>query len=372
MNHTEDNNQNKIKYIIVRKKVRPDNSRNFHTWKIAYADFMTALMSFFLAMWITHALDDESKIAIESYFNPFGMSNLLMFPEGIYDDVKIANNSSNNHDKNKIDKTIAGKIASYKTRVSSPNYEKDNRNILINNTKTNTSILNHPDQRVDYKNPFMPNITRKEEINSFPRINFSKNDSSLGHVNDIILDSSKDKINASENNKIENDFHLPIDKEDFFQLKREKRMQYLKNAIRSKTSGLVDNKILEGISFKPTTKGILISILDQENSPMFERGSSNPLNSTILVIQKIGEALSQGNEKIYIDGHTDAKPFHYSTGDNWKLSLDRAYNAYKILTKAGVNENRILKISGFSNHNLKNLSDPMNASNRRIEILLQD
>jgi hypothetical protein len=41
-------------------------------WKVAYADFVTAMMAFFLVMWITSQSDDTKK-AIGGYFNdPWG------------------------------------------------------------------------------------------------------------------------------------------------------------------------------------------------------------------------------------------------------------------------------------------------------------
>jgi chemotaxis protein MotB len=43
-------------------------------WKVAYADFVTAMMAFFLVMWIT-SQDDETKKAIGGYFqDPWGTS----------------------------------------------------------------------------------------------------------------------------------------------------------------------------------------------------------------------------------------------------------------------------------------------------------
>ena len=44
-------------------------------WKVAYADFVTAMMAFFLVMWITSQSDDTKK-AIGGYFNdPWGSAS---------------------------------------------------------------------------------------------------------------------------------------------------------------------------------------------------------------------------------------------------------------------------------------------------------
>ncbi|HOK53603.1 MAG TPA: flagellar motor protein MotB, partial [Armatimonadota bacterium] len=64
--------------IRVVKKVRKGHgSHHGGAWKVAYADFVTAMMAFFLVMWIV-GLNTAVKEAIASYFNdPIG------FMEGV-------------------------------------------------------------------------------------------------------------------------------------------------------------------------------------------------------------------------------------------------------------------------------------------------
>jgi chemotaxis protein MotB len=58
--------------IVVRKKVVHGGGHHGGSWKVAYADFVTAMMAFFLVMWIV-GMDDQTKQAIEGYFsNPVG------------------------------------------------------------------------------------------------------------------------------------------------------------------------------------------------------------------------------------------------------------------------------------------------------------
>ena len=40
------------------------------SWKVAYADFVTAMMAFFLLMWILNMAPEESKVIISEYFTP--------------------------------------------------------------------------------------------------------------------------------------------------------------------------------------------------------------------------------------------------------------------------------------------------------------
>jgi chemotaxis protein MotB len=56
--------------IIVKKKV---NAAGHHggAWKVAYADFVTAMMAFFLVMWLVNSISKEQRAALFEYFkNP--------------------------------------------------------------------------------------------------------------------------------------------------------------------------------------------------------------------------------------------------------------------------------------------------------------
>ena len=60
------------KVVIVKKKVAGGGGHHGGSWKVAYADFVTAMMAFFMVMWIL-GMDDKTKQAVEGYFsNPVG------------------------------------------------------------------------------------------------------------------------------------------------------------------------------------------------------------------------------------------------------------------------------------------------------------
>jgi chemotaxis protein MotB len=51
--------------------------------------------------------------------------------------------------------------------------------------------------------------------------------------------------------------------------------------------------------------------------------------------------------------------------------MDRAQAAYFMMMRGGLDEKRVSQVSGFADRKLKDVTDPFNASNRRIEILVQ-
>ena len=57
--------------IIIRKKKVVGGGHHGGAWKVAFADFITALMAFFLVMWLVASANDQQKTAIFDYFkNP--------------------------------------------------------------------------------------------------------------------------------------------------------------------------------------------------------------------------------------------------------------------------------------------------------------
>ena len=55
------------KIIIVKKKVKGGHGHHGGSWKVAYADFVTAMMAFFMVMWIM-GMDEGVKDMVQGYF----------------------------------------------------------------------------------------------------------------------------------------------------------------------------------------------------------------------------------------------------------------------------------------------------------------
>ena len=56
--------------IIKRKKVVQGGGHHGGAWKVAYADFVTAMMAFFMLMWLLNATTEKQRKGIADYFNP--------------------------------------------------------------------------------------------------------------------------------------------------------------------------------------------------------------------------------------------------------------------------------------------------------------
>lgn len=56
--------------IIIKKVKKVEGGHHGGAWKVAYADFVTAMMAFFLLLWLLNVTTDEAKNAIANYFDP--------------------------------------------------------------------------------------------------------------------------------------------------------------------------------------------------------------------------------------------------------------------------------------------------------------
>ncbi|SPJ23127.1 OmpA/MotB family protein [Palleronia abyssalis] len=56
--------------IIKRKKNIVGGGHHGGAWKVAYADFVTAMMAFFLMMWLLNATSEEQRAGLADYFSP--------------------------------------------------------------------------------------------------------------------------------------------------------------------------------------------------------------------------------------------------------------------------------------------------------------
>lgn len=61
--------------IIIKKvkKVQHGGSHGGSSWKVAYADFVTALMAFFLLLWLISMVSPEKRALVSHYFNNFSL-----------------------------------------------------------------------------------------------------------------------------------------------------------------------------------------------------------------------------------------------------------------------------------------------------------
>jgi len=59
--------------IIIKKVIKKHGGHHGGSWKVAYADFVTAMMAFFLLMWLIAMVSPDKKQAVSQYFKNFSL-----------------------------------------------------------------------------------------------------------------------------------------------------------------------------------------------------------------------------------------------------------------------------------------------------------
>ena len=81
---------------ILIKKVKKVSGHGHHggAWKVAYADFVTAMMAFFLLMWLINTTSPEQKRGIADYFAPASVSETTSGSGGILGGTSLGEDGS--------------------------------------------------------------------------------------------------------------------------------------------------------------------------------------------------------------------------------------------------------------------------------------
>ncbi len=78
----EDTNAHEL-VLIRRRAASEEGGHHGGVWKIAYADFMTAMMAFFLVMWLINSTDQRVLTQVANYFNPMRLTDSTPHSRGL-------------------------------------------------------------------------------------------------------------------------------------------------------------------------------------------------------------------------------------------------------------------------------------------------
>jgi chemotaxis protein MotB len=126
------------------------------------------------------------------------------------------------------------------------------------------------------------------------------------------------------------------------------------------------------VPIRLTDDGLMIEVIDKDKQAFFDLSSAvvKPLMRKVLAT--VVNAIKDTPHELIIGGHTDARPFHneryYS---NWDLSTQRALNTRRVMGELGLASQRVEKVVGYADRQLRAPSNPLSSENRRITILIR-
>lgn len=131
------------------------------------------------------------------------------------------------------------------------------------------------------------------------------------------------------------------------------------------------SKLAGNFDIQVTPDGLRIEITDAgAGDTFFEIGSSAPRPTAVRAFRLIGEELSDLENKLVVEGHTDARQYGRAGYSNWELSVDRANAARRVVVDAGVDPRRIDEVRGHADRDLRFPETPTDPGNRRVSFLL--
>ena len=82
--------------IIVKKVVKGGHGHHGGAWKVAYADFVTAMMAFFLLLWLLNSVSQDQLEGISSYFAPVSVSQRSSGSGGVLGGTSMSSEGAQN------------------------------------------------------------------------------------------------------------------------------------------------------------------------------------------------------------------------------------------------------------------------------------
>jgi len=132
------------------------------------------------------------------------------------------------------------------------------------------------------------------------------------------------------------------------------------------------NKLKNLIEITVTPEGLQIELMEDPHGTFFETGSAEPTPLLRSLLEILAPEAGKLPNPISIEGHTDSIPYSGSTTyGNWELSADRANTARRLMEKSGLRPEQIVQVRGFADRRLRKATQPTDASNRRVTVIIQ-
>ncbi|HEX5126479.1 MAG TPA: flagellar motor protein MotB [Rhodocyclaceae bacterium] len=301
--------------IVIKRVKKGGGGHHGGAWKIAYADFVTAMMAFFLLMWLLGSTAAGDLKGIADYFQ----SPLKMSMQG-------------------------GPGAGAAT---SP----------INGGGKDLTKAVGEEARSDYKDPKKStkvHVTAPTQQEAGPSIGHEAGE--RGSSVEITDSEKQEAIRQQE------------------QVERA-TLQEAKSKIEAVLEASPELRQFKNqIMIDLTSEGLRIQIVDGQNRPMFDNASAELKPYTRTMLHAIGQVLNRVDNYISISGHTDAS--NYAGGasgfSNWELSANRANACRRELIAGGMDDKKIVRVVGMSSMIPLDKNDPFNPINRRISIVVMN
>ncbi|PWR23397.1 flagellar motor protein MotB [Zavarzinia compransoris] len=324
--------------IIIKRVKKVAGGHHGGAWKVAYADFVTAMMAFFLLLWLLNATSEAQKQGIADYFDPVSVSETTSGAGGVLGGQSISSDGNRN----------SGGSPALITRIEPDSATTDAEE------NDDSQPLSDLGQGSDGNRQRSADGGQQSSALTAPlpgdQNNQSNQSSAAGADQPPPADTRAEAMARAEQQRFK------------------ETADALRQALQSSPElQVIASQVLVDI----TPEGMRIQLVDGRNEAMFQSGSSRMSPKMVELLGKIAAVIGRLPNRIAVAGHTDAAPYRSSTGyTNWELSADRANASRRVLIDAGVKPERVYQISGKAASEPLNPDNPLDPANRRITITL--
>ena len=339
---------NEPQLIIIKKKKARHGEHAHHggAWKVAYADFVTAMMAFFLLLWLLNVTTDDQKQGIADYFDPSHIARATSGADGVLGGRTVSSPGQQSSPSSpfSLDRSLPGR----------PEPVEDEH--LLDDGAQEELAEALADR---------PALSREELAEILEELSDAQLEglAANGPSQEIMEAAAWAGVGETMLEEVIDEALAQREQAQFAAA-----AEQLRQAMDSSPElrALADNLLIDD-----TPEGLRIQIVDQEGQSMFPIGSADMHARTRQLMTMVAQVVSQLPQDISITGHTDAAPYQADAQyGNWELSTDRANASRRALVDAGLPQRRIAYVVGKADTDLLLTSAPMDPRNRRISIVL--
>lgn len=321
---------------IIIKKIKKSGHAAHHggAWKVAYADFVTAMMAFFLLLWLLNVTTDVQKRGIADYFEPtLSVKSEYSGSGGILGGKAVGKPGAMQQD------AVAPSVSIPIPAERQPDDGEDGEE------------SGDPRKAVDPGDPAKSLDPGDPQRADKPKPADKSAAADFAAKLDKISEAAAAKSAAE---------------------REERQFAAAEFALRQAMQDIPDlRNLAENLIVDRTPEGLRIQIVDQDKTSMFPLGSSEMSDPAKKLMALVTQVVQRLPNKISVSGHTDATPFaRAGSYGNWELSADRANASRRALVAAGLPAERIAKVVGVADRDPMIADQPNSPRNRRISMVL--
>ncbi|MEN2769171.1 flagellar motor protein MotS [Ornithinibacillus xuwenensis] len=188
----------------------------------------------------------------------------------------------------------------------------------------------------------------------------------------VPMENPTENTSNEEKGQTTNEFEVPSEdkKESESDVEEAAQEDSLHDLMQEVESYLDENNLNNFVSANRSERGVVLVLQD---SILFDPGEAEILPSALPFLTKVGTLLSQIDNDIKVEGHTDNIPMSsYRYPSNWELSGARASSVVRFLVDENKLKDTRFSISGYGDTRPLAPNDNANnrSKNRRVEIVI--